>query len=279
MAKVWRMFGLLTLLCLSFIYTEKTVSVVKEYDEIMIKIKEFSSNYNTQSIDAKIENNTIRPGVSGKQININKSYSKMKRYGKYNEQLFVYDTVLPKISISNQYDKYVIGGNTTKNQVSLLFLTYSDDSIEEIVSILNSHKIVGNFFIDKEWVDSYTEEAISLIEQGHILGNISENHIYTKDSFLYIDNLIKKVGKQKTSYCFLWEENEDYLNKCAEEKDYTIMTDILIKNSSLETLKKNLKPGSIIAIKNSKNVSLDFIIRYIESKGYQIVGLDTLLTE
>lgn len=279
MAKIWRGFGLLTLLCISFIYTEKTVSVVKEYDEIMIEIKEKSQKYDIESIDAIIEDNTIRPGISGKKININKSYSQMKRYGKYNEQLFVYEKVLPNISITKDYSKYVIGGNSSKNLVSILFLTYQDDSLDKVLPILNSYKIVGNFFIDKTWVDNNTEEALALIEQGHILGNSSENHIYTKDAFLSIDNLIKKVGKQKQSYCFLKEKNQQYLNSCNKEKNYTILTDIILKNNVLTSLKKNLKSGSIVAIQNIEEVPLDMVIHYIQSKGYKIVGLDKLLEE
>ena len=42
MKKFFSYFGLFSLLLVSFFYTEKTVNVVKEYDEVMIKLKEYA---------------------------------------------------------------------------------------------------------------------------------------------------------------------------------------------------------------------------------------------
>lgn len=44
MKKLFEAVGFITLICLSFVYTEKTVNVVKEYDDIMITIKEKMRN-------------------------------------------------------------------------------------------------------------------------------------------------------------------------------------------------------------------------------------------
>ena len=45
MKKLFEGIGIVSLVCISFLYTEKTVNVVKEYDEIMIAIKE-ENTYN-----------------------------------------------------------------------------------------------------------------------------------------------------------------------------------------------------------------------------------------
>ena len=110
MKKLFESLGVITLICLSFLYTEKTVEVVKEYDEIMIEIKKQNKNFKVNAIDAIIDNNTIIPGLKGKKINEDKSYSKMKRYGKFNSNLLEYEDILPTISIKNNLDKYVISG-------------------------------------------------------------------------------------------------------------------------------------------------------------------------
>ena len=45
MKKLFEAVGFITLICLSFVYTEKTVNVVKEYDDIMVTIKEKNEEY------------------------------------------------------------------------------------------------------------------------------------------------------------------------------------------------------------------------------------------
>ena len=108
MNKFFCILGSITLVILSFIYTEKTVNVIKEYDDIMISIKSENKNYRIDAVDAIIKDNTIIPGLKGREIDENKSYSKMKRYGSYNSSLLEYNEIIPSISIENNFDKYII---------------------------------------------------------------------------------------------------------------------------------------------------------------------------
>ena len=89
MKKIFKIIGLISLTCFSFFITEKTSLVVKNMDDVMISIKENMDNFKTKSIDSIIKDNTIIPGISGRKVNINKSYKKMKEYGKYNEDLYL----------------------------------------------------------------------------------------------------------------------------------------------------------------------------------------------
>ena len=109
----------LLIIIISFIYTKSLVSVVKNYDDIMIKIKQEKNKYYIKPIEAIIKNDTIIPGIKGKEVDINKTYSKMKRYGKYEESLIV----LKDIEVKNHIDKdkYIISGNKNKNMVTLIF--------------------------------------------------------------------------------------------------------------------------------------------------------------
>ena len=50
-----------------------------EQDEIMVKIKEEENNLNINPINAIIENDTIIPGNTGKDIDIEASYKSMKK--------------------------------------------------------------------------------------------------------------------------------------------------------------------------------------------------------
>ena len=89
MKKFFEYIGLLTLIGFSFFYTERTTSVVKELDDIMIKIKAEAPNYYKKVEEAIIKDNTIIPGISGREVDINSSYSKMRKLGVFNDILSI----------------------------------------------------------------------------------------------------------------------------------------------------------------------------------------------
>lgn len=75
-------------------------------------------------------------------------------------------------------------------------------------------------------------------------------------------------------YCLSKEKNEDTLNICNNNDMYVVIPNIV---GDLLNIKKSISKGSIILIEDLNNINL--IIRYINSKGYQIVPLSTLLKE
>ena len=270
MKKLFQIIGIISLIGISFFYTEKTVSVVKEYDNIMIEIKSNKDKYKKESINATIINNTIVPGISGTEIDINRSYSKMKRYGKYNESLLVIKKVKPKISIDNNKNKYIIGGNKNIKNVSLVFKI--DNNIDKIIEILDQKKIKGNFFLNTTWLEKNTNLVPILIREHHIIG------LYEYHNYEWSRDIIKKIGKQKNEYCYIEKENEKINKLC---KEYIFIPSIVIKNNYYENTKYNLKNGSIIAYEiNTKLIEeLPIIVNYINGKGYNIVNLNELFNE
>ena len=75
MKNIIKIIGLGSLICFSFFYTDKVINVVSEQDEIMIKLNQVKDKYKINSIDAKIIDDTIIPGIKGRQIDIDKSYN------------------------------------------------------------------------------------------------------------------------------------------------------------------------------------------------------------
>lgn len=279
MFKIFRNIGIITLVFLSFIYTEKIVSVVKDYDEIMVEIKHTKNEYKIEPIEAILTDTTIIPGISGKEVNVDKSYSKMKQYGKFESTLLAYDKINPKNRLKDNLDKLIIKGNSSKNMISLVFLLKNIDEIEDIVTLLNERNMKGNFFIDSSWIGTNETTIIDLVKQGHMIGNLSYRGDYKNTKFMELDNIIKKLAGQKVSYCYLEEYDKEALSICSKQGDYTIKPNIIIKNT-LADLKKNLESGSIISIENlSGDLTLDMIVNYIQGKGYEVVDLKTLLSE
>ena len=149
MKKLFQIIGIISLMGISFFYTEKTVSVVKEYDDIMITLKNNQNKYNKIYENAIINKDTIIPGISGSKVDLNKSYSKMKRYGKYNESLIVIKKIKPKISIDNN-KKCIISGNKKIKNISLVFI----GDIDNIINILDKKNVKGNFIVSNDWIEN-----------------------------------------------------------------------------------------------------------------------------
>lgn len=281
MKKFFSIIGVLTILSFSFFYTEKLTNVVKEYDDIMIQIKDANNQYKVEPNNAIIDGNTIIPGIKGKEINQDKTYSKMKRYGKFDSDLIVYQDIDPTISIKNNFDKYVISGNPNKRMVSYIFLVENNDKIDKILKILEKNSLKGNFFIDGNWLENNNQLLVDLIKKGHNIGNLSYNRDYTNSSYPWTDTIIKKIGKQDFGYCYLEEENSIALKLCSLYNNYTIKPSIIVQNNPFKTVEENIKSGSIISFKitNSLEKELDSIIQYTKSKGFDIQTLNNHLEE
>ena len=276
MNKLFQIIGIISLMCFSFFYTKETISVVKEYDQIMITLRQESKKYKYDSIDAYIKDKTIIPSLSGTKVNINKSYSKMKRYGKYEQSLLVFKKINPKNSINNNKNKYIISGNKNKKMISLIFIVNKHSNIEKTVNILNKKNIKANFFVDDKWLEINSNIIPLMIEQGHIIGNLSNNMNYSDSSFVWMDTVIKKIGKQKNGYCYNESDDLNTLKICEKSNNYTIRPKLIISNNYLYQIKKNLNTGCFISLKINENLEneLPVLINYIKSRGYKIESLD-----
>ena len=271
--------SIILLLVFSFFYTNKIIDILKEKDPIMKKIKSTEEKYNIKYKNAIITGNNIISGKNGKTINYKESYNKMKKYGTYNETLTVLKEVTPEISINNNYDKYIIKGNSENKNIALIFIINKDTDPTKILSILNNKKVLGTFFID----GTYLENNIDMIKsmKNHELELLSYNNEYNfsyfKTSLYYLENL----SQNKCKYCFTEYDNDKLLNLCSKNKLHTIKPTLYLKNNIYSSIKKNISNSIIISfeINNYVERELSTTIDYIKSKGYNLVTLDTLISE
>lgn len=278
--KFFGIIGMLSLICFSFFFSEKTVSVVKEQDDIMKQIREVSDLYKKNPIEAIVTEDTFIPGKSGMEVDINKSYQAMRKIGSFSEGLLQFKTIFPKETLHNNYHKYIIGGNPEKKQVSLIFLINKNTKIDSLVSTLDSQQVGANFFLDGLWLEKNQDIVPKLLEKNHNLGNLSYQMDYTDSSFIWMNTIIKKVMRQRQSYCYVEEKNKETLDICTLQKNYTILPN-LIYDKGISDIKENIKNGSIISFPYSKKMEkeLPVLINWIKQKGYEIVTLNTLLKE
>jgi len=274
MKNTLKIFGLITLMCFSFFYTEKVMTVVSEQDPLKIEIEEVANFYKINANEAIVTGDTIIPGNNGRVVNIDKSYKKMRKNNIFNNNMLVYDTLYPEYKLSDNLDKYIIKGSVNKKEVSIVFVITSDNNLARIINILDSKKIVGNFFVDYTYLNNNITEIRNYVN--HNL--YSYQNEYTYDSLVISNNIIKRIANNVPSYCLSLEKNTNNLNVCSYNNMNTIIPSI---NGNLKELKVGLENGGIILFDTSINTvnELSYIIDFILGKGYNIVGLDKLLDE
>jgi len=265
--KLIKVIGLISLVCFTFFYTEKIMDVSMMQDDIMIEIMDNKELLDTKPINAIIQNDTIIPGRTGKEIDADKSYKEMKKIGFYEESLIIFKDVYPEVSIYNNYNKYIISGNGYEKKVALIYIVNNERNFKTIISNLNT-KIT--FFVDT----TFLINNINIIDNNYEFYNYGNNGKYTKDNLIIGNNIINNKANNNAMFCLFTEKNIDGLNACSNSKLLSIMPSI---NGSYSDIKNKLKNGSIILINNTGE--LNNIVRYINSKGYQIVGLSEVIKE
>lgn len=247
-------FGILVIF--SFYFTEKTAILVRNQDPIMQKIKKVSSQYNYESVNATIEDDYIIPGMYGQRIDEIKSLMQMKENNIFNSLFLVSEFVKPEISLEDNADKIIIGGNPRKQAVALIF----DKEAYQIYEYLKSLNI----------------QATTLINQGDFNRDIPFEVINNAtDNYNHVENLLDKYKLNKR-ICLV----NDNQKKCPKNSKYLVKESITLTNSNLIGAKKDLSSGSIIRLDSSLNLeNLDHFLNYVNSKNLKIVFLSQLISE
>ena len=279
MKKIFQIIGLTTLIIFSFFYTDKVLEVVREEDKIMIKLESIKETAEKKPIDAKIVKDTIIPGITGRTINVEKSYKKMKNTGIFNQKEIVYDIIKPNISIINNKDKYITSGNPNNQKVSIIFILNSNKYLNNIEKIIDNKGIVVNYFINYQYLINNTTKIKEITNKEFY--SYGENGKYTPDSLLFSNNLISRISNNNANICLTKEKNNEILNLCSKNDLYTILPNIIRTEKPYKQVKENLTSGSIILLNINQDTltEISLVIDYINGKGLNIVGLNELITE
>jgi len=262
--KITKYIFLLFLTCFSFFYTDKVINLINQKDPLMSELIKMKPTYDILPVNSVIENDTIIPGIKGRELNIEKSYNNMKTGGIFREDILVFNYILPSVSLKENKDKYIIKGNNQKKEVAILTILNKNniDKIKEIdtITIFINHK-------------DLTIDTINKLQNKEIY-SYGNNGIYTKETITNDNHIINTLSNNKSKYCFTKEKNKNTLNVCHENNMNTIIPTII---GDYYKIKNNLSNGSIILLNNLNDI--DIIMRYIKSKGYNIVTLEKLLSE
>lgn len=252
--KYFKLIGIMSLLVFSFYLTDLATEIAINSNPLMQTIKDNSKNYNTSSVNATINDNTIIPGIKGKVVNEMESFLNMKDFGSFNSNYLLYDFIEPEVSLNANKEKIIISGNKKLRQVTLLVKD------TKLIEYLKNNKY------------KYTK----LIKYDDLLDKDNVNIESDRLKFFDVDTLLNKK-ELNNKICIL-----DYSNieNCKKKKYYIVKPNIVIKNNNIVSNINNIDNGSIIYIND--NLSLDnlkIIINLIKRKDMKLVYLSEIIKE
>lgn len=253
------------LVCFSFFYTDKVIDLINKKDFLMVEIVNLKDDYEIIPVDGIINGNTIIPGIKGKSIDLDKSYEEMKIGGVFREEALVYAEIFPSNSIVNNKDKYIIKGNSTKKEISILYIINSNDDINEVKNINDI-----TLFVNSKYLTSYNIKQIKNNE----IYSYGDNGVYSNNILENDNALINKLSDNKSIYCLTKKKSNNVLDICNNKDMYVVIPNII---GDYLDIKNNLSNGSIILLDSINNI--DIITKYIKGKGYNIIYLSKLLEE
>ena len=277
MKNIKKLLCLFIFLLISMYYTNKSIDILKNIDPIMKQIKTTTEKYKVDPIDAVIDDKDISSGVYGKEIDYKESYSKMKQYGKYNEALTVLKDTKPTISIENTYDKYLVKGNPNNRSISLIFKLTKEKDLRDLLSILEKEDVQVTFFID----GTLLENNINMIRKlsNHEVEVLSYNNELNEELIMTSISYLENITNRRPMFCYTETNNDKLLNSCRKNKLHTIKPNKVINKDLSKNIKKELESGITITINNYSNDELIYSLRYLKSKGYNLVTIKDLYSE
>lgn len=254
--KYFRNIGIIAITLFSFYYTEKIANLTLENNEIYKSIKEESSGYEVASVNAKIEDDYIIPGLNGKTVDIKDSYYNMKDINVFNSYYLIYDTSYPEVTLENNRDKIIKQGNGLKQSVAFV-LEYDKD----LLNFFKDNKIEASVLVD---TSSFNKDET--LEQ---INNES-------DKFNNLEALLNKYSNN-VNICYINDKNDQI---CRKNKKFLVKSDKVLNNSTFKDIKNNIMSGDIYYVeKNMDKNNLKLIINSILYKDLDIVRLSKLLSE
>ncbi len=253
MKKYVKVFGILSLLCFSFYYTEQIANFMKSKDPIYESILVSKKEYETESVNAYVKNETIIPGLMGEEVNVDKSFRNMKNLGYFSVKELVFDEVKPEVSLSDNMDKLISKGNPEKRGVTLILAN------ENYSTFLEEMGVSYAFLTTIKDVEKVRHYGIKI----------------NNDSTSYKE-VEKKLKKEKSLFCFV-PKLGDY---CKTTNKYLIGTTYSLNKSNFAQNLNKIDAGSIIYLEDNLGLTnLKVLLNQIYFRGLSILNLEEFVSE
>ena len=272
---------------------------IKKEDPLYIEIESKQKEFADPPKDAYIDEVWKKtPGRNGIEIDIKKSYEKMKKKGKYDESLLVFREVSPKVQIKDLPASPIYRGHPEKKMVSLLInVSWGEQFIPDILKSLDSNNVKATFFVEGKWAKENVELVKMIKDEGHIIGNHAYNHpdMARLSNQKIVEQLIQtnEILKAITGDEPKWfappsgSFNQQVVQSAANLNMETILWTVDTidwKNPSVNVMiarvNNKIHPGATILMHPTEVIAngMDHLIVLIKEKGYKIGTIEKLLS-
>lgn len=266
------------------------------YQEIQSKSKKYFEEPSDAFIDSVWKKT---PGRSGRKVDIQASYQRMKKTGTFKEELLVFEQIQPKVSLEDLEASPIYRGHPKKDMVAFLInVSWGTEYIPEILDILKKHNVKATFFIEGKWAKDNVDSVKMIQEEGHTIGNHAYNHpdmarLARPEITKQIEETNKIIhaitGQTPKWFAPPSGSFSDEVVKVADELHmYTILWTVDTidwkkpsVNVMMNRVMGKIHPGATILMHPTQSVvnGLPSLITEIKSKGYKIGTIDKLLSE
>jgi probable sporulation protein (polysaccharide deacetylase family) len=277
---------------------DRTVSQTK--DPLYFEIMDKKDEYEWKAQDARIDSVWKKtPGIVGRKVDVEASYKKMKKKGKFDSNLLVYKLIQPNVSLSDLPASPIYRGHPDKKMVSFLInVSWGEEYLPDMIETLAKQQVKATFFIDGAFANDFTDLVQMIEEQGHTIGSHGYKHkdmgkmskSEAKMNLEQADELLFALTKTKIKY--FAPPSGSFNQMTVEAADDLGMETILwtvdtidwqkpTKDVLLERVMGKLHNGATILMHPTEvtESSLPELIERIKKEGYRIGALPVFLSE
>ncbi len=164
--------------CLAVYMSLNQSNPVSSSNPLYERIKSKQQDYFIEPQNAYIDQVWKKtPGLNGRKVSIEKSYNKMKKDGKFNEDKLVFEQIPPEVSLEDLPVSPIYRGHPDKEMVALLInVSWGAEFIPDMVETLSKHRVKANFFIDGAFAAEHKDLVQMIEEEGHLIGSHGYGH-------------------------------------------------------------------------------------------------------
>lgn len=159
------------------------LTVAGNENSLMTEIETKSKEYEIEPSNARKDPVwKAIPGYNGLKVDVKKSYEKMKKNGKFDEDKLVFKQVPPEVHLSDLPPMAVYKGHPEKPMVSFIVnVAWGNEYLSDILATLKKHNVKASFFLEGRWVKNNPGMAKMIADAGHEIGNHSFTHPNMKE--------------------------------------------------------------------------------------------------
>lgn len=268
--------------------------------ELYNEIQDYAQSVYIPPKDARIDRVWKKiPGINGLKVDIEASYSNMKKKGKFIEKLLVYEQIPPKVHIRDLPAEPIYKGNPEKPMISFLInVAWGEEYLVDILATLKKHNIKATFFLEGRWVQKNPDLAKMIAEGHHDIGNHSYTHpdLRTLSTAKTLEELKKtnEIIEATTGIQSIWFAppsgafRSETVRIAKQLNMETIMWSVDTidwrkpsKQVLLQRVLPKLHNGALILMHPTASTrdSLETLIVEAKKAGYQIGSISKLLSE